>query len=183
MTPRFNKLYNKLLVEMPDVDHYYPTMSYLDSDNKEYYDMIVDDDKLIVEFNGLAVYQGNTISNKIEYNFLDTAKETLVAKLIIGKDLSIDTMWKDRAYNRNLMSDIIINFILKQHPYIQSSNRQSPLAKKFWGILIRYSLENGYACSYIDSGKEHKINNITEFENLKNHIWPNPDVTLKIYSK
>jgi hypothetical protein len=183
MTPRFDKLYKKLLVEMPDVDHHYPTMSYLDGDNKENYDMVLDEDKPVAEFNGLTVYRGNTISNKIDYSFLDTTKELIAAKLIIGKDLSIDTMWKNKTYNRTLMQNIIINFVLKHHPHIQSSNRQSPLAKKFWERLIQYGLENGYACSYVDSGEEYKIHNMMDFEEQKIHIWPNSAIILKIYSK
>ena len=187
MTPKFDKLFQSILLEMPDIlGNYVPSIVDTPEGNRDSYESAIEFNIKIGEFNALGVYKyvGN---NKVEtYEFLDENEEILVAVVRIVKTshgYETDGLWKDKQYSKNLMIPIILNFILPKYPHIQSTNRHSNQARDFWIRLLKYAIPKGYNCVILDTDEntEIKLNTVQQLIDSIGDIWPISNKIPRIY--
>lgn len=187
MTPKFDALIKRILLEMPLLKGAY-TPELIDTDTETYEDRIQEILQMqsIGEFKNLVVYLDQTKSTDFYY-FMNN--KNYVAHVFVSKTIrpfSTDSLWKNKNFKNMIsMTDLVLEFILPRYPYIQSSHYHTDEAKEFWTRTVSTALNNGHRCNIYDyaTNTAQEISNIKTFQTEIENIWSDENKHPRIYQK
>lgn len=183
---QFNKLV-RLLLETPTLTSPAERHEDYPNHNKErYYYILHDRDRTKIDiFMGYSVfYYKSGIYD--HYDFIDEQNEIYIARVYIensNNEIISDSLWKYKSAKPNLMTDIIIQYILPKYNFIQSREEHTQYAMRLWIKLINYADNNGYKWEIFDSNNKctSQYNTIELFNNNINNIWKDKSLIPRIY--
>lgn len=128
----------------------------------------------------------------VRFYLIDVKDNKIILTTTIVENTTFDSfysdhIWKDKNYDRNLMSNFFYDVLLTMFPSIQSTHMHTRQAKEFWKRLIIQGMQLGHKCSVVrlEEGtvEETIMDSAETLELYEPYIWNNQDDRIRIYAK